>query len=426
MSESPARRASALLLAPLMLATAAAADVHILRDGTTYPTIQAAVDAARDGDLLTVDAGIYDGFVIDDKSLSIFVDEGTVVDVIGESVIKNLAPRRTVALVGLVMVGLQGAPFTLTPDSALVLVGNQGAVRIQDCALTGGEGYQDFGSSSSFGPGGIGLAATLSVDVALIDSTFIGGLGGGGDYFQGTGAAGGFGVLALNCAVAAYDCEFRGGEGGSAGTNGGDGGIGYRVQGLGLFASGSLFRGGQGGATLDFICFEAGDGGDGLYVAGQGTAARLYGNTYAGGAGGPGLCCCANGSPGVGKFWTGGPLHQISPFSRSLDGPRVTADESPFNVEVRGEPGDRVFLMKATRTHFLFTVQGVWLVPLPALMLVDDEGTIPGSGTLSIPVYPGALSAAVPGRVLHLQAYIVDAQGHTALGTASQTLVLNL
>jgi hypothetical protein len=67
-----ARFACALALAP-----AALANVTILGQPGSYATIQAAVNAAVDGDVLIVDAGTYAGFTIDGKGIAIVASPGS-------------------------------------------------------------------------------------------------------------------------------------------------------------------------------------------------------------------------------------------------------------------------------------------------------------------------------------------------------------
>jgi pectin methylesterase-like acyl-CoA thioesterase len=64
--------------APLALALSAAAlaDVHVVdaSGGGDFTTLQAAVNAAADGDTLLVRSGSYDGFLLTGKGLSIVAE----------------------------------------------------------------------------------------------------------------------------------------------------------------------------------------------------------------------------------------------------------------------------------------------------------------------------------------------------------------
>jgi len=133
----PKRRAAIAFAVLLALATGIANAGAILRVGPTRPflNIQAAINAAVNGDLILVDAGTYPGFVIPNKGVSVLSDTATPFTVL---------PSGTVPVV--IVVGLQAGQsvtvmgFNTTVPfggaSPVLVLGCQGSVRIKDAVIT--------------------------------------------------------------------------------------------------------------------------------------------------------------------------------------------------------------------------------------------------------------------------------------------------
>ena len=123
-------------LAVLALATAARADVLVVSPTGHFPTIQSAVDAAVDDDVILVKSGTYYSFVVRGKSLVIAEDAGQTVRIDGAIRIGNINGTRTVVLMGLENTGgivttnvvAQGGAEMARPilvhDGKIVVVGN--------------------------------------------------------------------------------------------------------------------------------------------------------------------------------------------------------------------------------------------------------------------------------------------------------------
>ena len=109
----------------------------------TFTTIQAAVDAASDNDVLLVTAGTYAGFTIDNKSINVLATG--VVTVNGPTRVLNLGVNRSVALLDLRLMPVDGF---ITNINALELTADNGNVRVQGCTL----------KSSRYMPGGAWVA----------------------------------------------------------------------------------------------------------------------------------------------------------------------------------------------------------------------------------------------------------------------------
>jgi hypothetical protein len=225
-----------------------------------HRTIQEAVDAAGDGDILVVAGGIYAPFSIDDKSLTIVAAEGAYVRIDGTIEIKNLSPQRMVLLSDISSTGLPN-PVGEFPNHALRLIHNAGHVRIQGSTHTGGLG-EELGADAG--------AGALLIDSARVVMTRCNLRGGRGDDNEFEGGRGGDGVTAFGCELALYDSRCTGGRGGDTFFNGvtnagGRGGDGCRTT-LGLFASGTGFTGGRGGDAFDAGVMDGGEGGHGIVV----------------------------------------------------------------------------------------------------------------------------------------------------------------
>src|SRR6185436_7973848 len=92
------------LAVALLAPNAIAGGVRIvdpLLGSTSYPTPQAAIDAAPDGAILLIAAGSYPGFTITGKSISLFAVPGATVDIQRAVFVSNLSSSQTVVLSGL-------------------------------------------------------------------------------------------------------------------------------------------------------------------------------------------------------------------------------------------------------------------------------------------------------------------------------------
>ena len=351
-------------------ANSAFGDVRILGSpGVAYPSIQDAIDAALSGDTLLLGQDSYEGFVIDGKGLTLIGPPNLPHTISGTVEVRNVPEGSTVNLDTLFIQGglWQGSYYEFQNEDALILDQNAGAVRLYNCQLLGGSGPYDEYNESGYPAGGAGAVVTNSVNVAFLGCSVIGGNGAGNptNEYDGYGGDGAAGLAAHGSAVALYDTDLDGGDGGSAGITGGAGGHGASFTGLGVFASGCAFSGGDGGDALDFIYVVPGDGGHGLSVE-LGTSARIVDNAYTGGA--SGYSVFGSGQTGLPKYWAGGTLDETPGTHRSLSiAESFVADGEPFQFQVTGVPGDRVFLALGNRPIFNFTTNppGVRLVPFP-------------------------------------------------------------
>ena len=397
------------------LGASALAEVTILGQPGSFTTIQAAVDAAMEGDVLIVEDGNYGLFTIDGKGLTVMARNAGQVSVKGPCSVRNLPAAGKVAFVGL---DIQGAsPFCCLVPNGLDLIDNAGQIRLQDCDIRGGFYYNPFGFS------GHGLVAMNSAQVVIAKCVLRGADGGipsGEDPIHG-----GDGIHATNSALAIHDSFIYGGWGSiESYPTGGDGGDGCRIQGWGMFASGTRFSGGWGGSG-DFIgCTSGGDGGDGLAVTNA--QAQLLDNVYFAGPAGIGFGC-GNGLPGQAIANNGAIINQYSGTARKLTGPDHTPETSPVSLTLSGETGDDVWLLSSFSPGFGFlkplngviTLQGPWVFPVRQL------GTIGSSGTINVPLRFHGLSGSSPSRTFYYQGLCRSAGGSWYLTTPHQIVVID-
>ncbi len=434
MKTVPAVRDLALVATLVLssLASSASAGVIVVNaaGGGQFTSIQAAVNAAVDGDTLLVKSGTYAGFTITDKTLTVVADTSASVQVQGMVLVQLLAVTRSLTLCGLIITGNGG--------NALVLASNSGEVRIQDCFLYGanGDGYpgntcpltgNTEGRAAAFlgaSSGGIVFArcvmtggnAPNALDWCCCDD----------------GKPGGIGLDVSNCRVALFDCLVFGGRGGNQGCLGGSGGHGCRVQtqGSGGYAgisiSGSTLHGGDGGIGNNFQCGGGGAGGHGLVLL-AGTQAWLLHDTLQGGSGGTGY-----GAPGTGLYGaaiSGPGVHVDFGVSTHLmlQMPSVARESTIIPLTFIGPAGSSMWLMKSSSSPFL---------PMPGwrgVLLTDTNrwdfqwlGRMPaGSSQYQINYFVPTLPAGVDAERRYFQTFLVDPNGNVQLGNLSVLTILD-
>ena len=391
---------ASLLLAPT-LAPFAGADVHVVdaTGGGDHTTLQAAVDAAVDGDLLLVRAtGTYAGFVVDGKALTIVRAGRDVVHVAGTVEVKNLPAAETLLLGGFEVQGQSHAQASLVKP-ALVLTADAGGVRVQNSRLLGG----NCTSATDFTPPNAPPAVVLAQagDVAFASCEIRGGTGGGisHTWLDSVGGNGGHGVSCDGSRAALYDCTSTGGRGGDGALWSGDGGHGVRVGSGQVFASGSSLVGALPGTAWGFDAYHFGTGGRSLFVAPTAAQGILL-DTVAFAPGG------------------GGPITTLAGEARWFSVDDVNDPAVGVRVTARGVPGDRVWLAYARSTafHLKLPWNGVLLLTVPVLMATQELGTIPASGVLYFDAPLAPLAAGETYRVDLAQGFVVGVDGRTYLG----------
>lgn len=391
--------ASFVSFAVLLFAAVARADVRVVSatGGAPYTSIQAAVNAANDGDVILVRPGSYSAFVVTNKALDIVADP--LASVTGGTLVQSLTATRSVTLSGFVFASTNFVP-------ALRLLNNTGAVRMQGCDASG--------PTNSLPNGGApGLDVANSLDVAVVRG-YLGGSNGPTN--------GGDGRPALTCTssrIALYDVEARAGSGGNDYPDypgdpyvyaGYGGNAVDALSNLFSFAAGSQLFGGNGGIGYG----GATQGVGGVAISYQLTAGHLLGNLLVSGL-----------PPPLG--WT--PANDLAGSARHVSGVRPLREGQPLQLHFTGLPGEEVLLHTGDREQFQYAgaLRGVRLVrtklpgqpPNPVLQV----GTIGASGILTWTTTVPDLGSGVESKRVLIQPSFRDPSGGEILGPA-ETLVL--
>ncbi len=389
--------------------------IVVAPSGGDFTQMQAAVDAAVDGDTLLVKSGTYATFSIANKALTVIGDTGATVDIVGGVRARNLDTGKTLVIANL---HATGDPIgTFAARYGLNLSDNFGHVRVERCTFTGSGAY----------PTNDGARVFHCSDVSFAHCTLR-----GGDATSGAspdGAQGGDGIDATESTVTCYDSQLIGGAG-QAGSmaDGGAGGDGCRAIASELFASGCAFSGGAGGESggdgLCFTCSAGGHGGAGIEVSAA-IATRLLDCTAQGGTGGaldPDECCSDPGFVGAARVGSG--YEDLPGPSRHLSSPTPVRELTTTTIDFTGTPGEQVILILARTTAHLYAdaESGVELVGLP--MRLIPMGTVPASGVLtkSLSIFG---VGSVPAVRIYLQAFFTDPQFNSVLSGPSTLVVLN-
>jgi hypothetical protein len=402
------------------------------------PDIQPAVDDACDGDSILVKQGVYSGFVVAGKSLSIVADAGATPVIHGAVTVQEIDVRQRVFLAGFLIAtwGI-GPPLTARFD--------QGGVRVEECVL--GRDIPNYASYEQ-----PALLLDHADDVALATCSLEAGLAFDGHHGY-DGTPGPPAVRALWSSLALFDCVLEGGNGGSGGDqkdepngNGGAGGEGLYVARGFAYASGSGIRAGDGGeGGSSWNCVLGGPPGDG---GAGGTGVRvsigpnlpgvvLLGSLVVGGAGGAGGIDHSQDGGGRGCFGHGDPGPDGPPFSAPVGGvqflagaprrlivPRIAREGEIVTAHCYGLAGDvvQVFASDATQFAYVASLEGVQLIP-PSRSVLVASGTIPTSGSLDLEVpLPQVEEEA---RTVFLQAYFGDSSNQRFVATPSTILELD-
>lgn len=426
-------RPLALVASITLLATSLRAlqSVHVVNGGTGN-VLQAAIDAAADGDTVLVHGGSFDDVTIARKALTLVAEPplGTLVSSLAVSAIP--AGKRCV------VAGIDVAP---PPNTIAVLVtGCDGSVRVEDVRAN-----RDFAHSVD------ALVVTASSDVACVRSAFHGGAqiptpgpNATPSYVAGRG------VVCVGSALALYTCFANGGAGQTdhfinpafATSGAGAGGVALSVDGSStVFAGRSTFEGGVGGDGRALACVaipcgiapSAGaDGGAGIVAAPGATVATLdvVVQGGAGGAGGAGGQCCPQtawldasaGQPGAAEQ---GSITHFSGGCTTIFAPTVVRAGDMLPLSITGTPGDVIFLAVSSQTRYAFDpfYSGVFLFGPAARR--SSFGIVPGSGVLNVSIPAGSLPSGAQSVERYLQVLARDPMGQLRLGAATFVTVLD-
>lgn len=330
------------LLAPVLLSLPASAQaIHVVdaAGGGDFTSLLVAVQAAGDGDLLLVRAGLYiGGFTIDGRSLTIAAETGATPRVVAAGgggtpthvTVSNLAAHQSVVLQGL----------ELEVRNGLRVEDCAGPVLLQDCRVE----VLDFSTTHA-------LRVRFSQSVTVVDTEL------DATAVNASAFSDGSAVHEESSTVFLHGCDLAGGSGidGSVSLgifDGTDGLSGLSLWGGRVVAVGCTIRGGPGGlgAFGGLGCAAAGDGGAALHAftappfgSGAPPEVVLLGTTLVRGPGGGAPPQCAPGSPGPATAVDPtGSLLQPAVAARSFAADGLVQDGALLTLTYHGAPFDFV------------------------------------------------------------------------------------
>jgi len=392
----------------LHLAVPARAGVVVVdpHGGAGDQLLDAAIQAASDGDILLVKPGDYVtlhtwSYSLGDKSLTLVADgAGTPVILPGLD-ISTLAAGGRIRVCGFEL----RAVDTNSQRDALSVLWSQGEIEVDDCTLVGA----DAPSSPPDLPPGIGLFAANTKSVVLARCSVKGG-DGGPPLSQFTWPAGS-GVQLQKASAALFDCTVLGGRGGDGdiittfGSPDGGNGV-LLIEAKIVVAGGSLQGGDEGDSTV--IVAQPGSGLAGGFGANVDEARLRDVVVTAGNVNGLGTPAPAIDLPAS-------MLVSHPAAARSLALPSPLREGQAVAMTLGGLQGDLVFVLASLQPAFVLDAfhQAALVVGLPATTAVVATIT-DVSGQLTLHFTTPHLPAAVTGGlVVGLQAVHFGSDGVT-------------
>jgi hypothetical protein len=393
-----------MLAVPFLLALAPQSGLHVVDDdggpGVAFTDLQAAVDAAADGDLILVRSGTYAPILVDGRSLSIVADAGAdvlVLDPLASGAsgvaanVKNVPDGGLVVLSGLGFDGRNGPGLGATIDAPGFLSPGDwekyGTVWIERCTILGTANTSPFFVEQT--PG----ALSMSLRGVVVHTTT-----GVPDERKGTR-----GFESNLAPVFAYASRFRG----PLEPTDQSSGAGGRMVSASILAVDSVFEPGA-----------AGSGAPGLELFAQADLLQPPFSPIPSFA----VLLGSVADPVV----TGAQSLTIPSVvtlpPRTLDEPNVVRSGVPSSLEVGGTPGELAFLLVSTdfADEYFIELKGL-LAPLAPTIL--PLGAIPASGSLTVPV-----DLTLPGGTtfvrLFTQAALVSAADGIVLSDPGAVFVL--
>jgi co-chaperonin GroES (HSP10) len=403
---------SGIFLAAMTAPVSALGSVLKVGPGSTYTSIQAAIDASVDGDVILVAPGSGGSFVVDAKSLVIAADgDSASKGVLGNKfTIQNLGPAQTV-----VLRNFTNAPLTSPspPNANSRIQQCAGAVLLEDCELVDGDPT---------------LLVEQCAGVTLSNCRIT-----GWEYVTVLSTKSGPALVVAQSAVHLYDCTLTGADGkdndSPLGGGAQDGQPGAIVSDASfLFAAGVIFRGGAGGATKasHFSGYvDSSTGGAGLVLENLSQTAALRECAFQPGAGGPSSDSVAV-MPGNGGLR----IDAANASHQDLGGRRVRLaatsplrEAQPGKLEFKSGSDYQAFVFASPTQHPLFDLswKGTWL-PASGLQYLGQVSSFKGYATLSFAV--GELGPGVSSAGLYVQGAMIDVPTATARTTAPTHLLL--
>jgi hypothetical protein len=419
----PLRFAFCLAFALAPAAVTARGDVIVVQAGGPFATLQAAVDAAQDGDTILVKGswnGQAEAVQILDKGLTLIGDLGATVK-LGSVSVRSLDAGKTVLLRHLQIVG----QWPFDEEGALELFQNDGRVRVEACSITGSGG-----STGTWTPevisshdGQVGASVSFCADAAFHACTISGGVGATltDDGFELNPSSGGDGLTLRSSTVVMQGCILKGGDGGhgfDGGESGGSGGHALENKTAVLTLEDCRLSGGDYGSGDCSVsgCGSAGGAGTGLLSSFAAASTTLRASALAGGK-------KSTGGQNVGMIVLAGVVGDYAAAANPFTVTSPVREQGEITLAAGGKPGDALFLWMALAPGSLVkpAFQGSLLIGPPIVLVHLPMGVVPADG-------PAIVTSIIPELgVDTLTAWlqlVVSRNGETLLGPwASVTLL---
>jgi len=381
------------LLAALLFAPLTAGVVLEVSPTGPFTQIEAAVNAANDGDLVLVHGGTYTSFTVQSKSLTVVADTAAIVNLQGGVRVLDLAAGQTVCLIGLHAFD-DPDPFPPFPWG-LRAESNLGRVRCEHCEFVGSWDGND------------GVSIESCADVSFVACQLRGSAG---------VSVGGAGARAIGSTLTFFDCSVRGGDGTVSDSNSipsGGGGQGLHAENCTIFSSNAGFLGGAGGFGYVSQLFAPapGAGGAGVELV-PGCQMRLLDTALDGGEFGDPDYPDADAPNTIGGTFT-----QLSGTKRTMTVPNPVRELTPLSFSFHGAPGENVYLLVGLEPGLQWDPahEANFLLASPFRRL--PVGTTNGSGDLGVSLPLSDLGAGVQFDMFYLQPVFVGPGGAQQLGT---------
>ena len=365
-------------LALIVCGLSVQADVLVVHGSgsTGFVNIQAAVDAALEGDTILVRNGAYPSFTVDGKSVSIVADGAGVLVSEAFTTVSfgpDISVRNLAAGQQFVMRGVQA-------DAGVEVLDCAGAVWFDQLSLSGNV-------SCSLG-GTAGAYVRDSHQVTFTKSALRGETA--QDIWFAHPSADG--LFAERSTVWLFDCFVEGGHGQStnvwAGIVPADGGPGVRVDQGSVTLIGSIVQGGGGGLDTFQLCAGAhATGGPGVeFVGGTGTVLAAE-STAAGGVASLEPMCPGQSGPAGQPIIGGGTITVLVGFARHLSANSPVRGGETLTFDIEGQPGEIPIVFTSLAHQPVALGGGALLIGLPPTdMFVLAALPADGKASLSFPI----------------------------------------
>ncbi|MBL8696022.1 MAG: hypothetical protein JNJ88_18145 [Planctomycetes bacterium] len=385
--------------------------------GVDFIDLQAACDAALEGDIVLVKPGNYSGTRIDGKSLTIVADTPGTVTLTHSfgfaNEIVNLAPNQSVRVRGIRFT--TSSSLSTVPTPGLRVANCAGSVYIEKSVATSAT------IQSGTGDGGSGMEISNCRSVILSSSSCFGG-NASVVYFPwipgGVSGSGGHGISVSSSTVHLFDGNAVGGNGHTndqnPGGNGGDGLLSSSA--VQIFASGCSFVGGAGGGSN---AMNGGDGGHGIVTS---NVASILDCMSSGGAGGLAPIQGAAGASVFGSFVV------VPGTARSFSLSSPVREAAVATITAKGLPLENVATLLSDGLGAPLSLLPSSAPLLLSLTAIDgfSVGALDAGGDLSVGVTIPSFVPALQGRAFFLQPVFYDsALTYAVLGPVASLTVLD-